>query len=811
MSEHNRKTGTGSGVAAERFRNPYNFIPLGDVSNIGTLSRENPLGQGKPKGHHRYHGDHWSGRIGIRIEVVTPLLIPDAAKEQRDERKDGHATQALLTYSHARDDGSIEERPLLSVTSLKGPLRSAYEAVTNSRMGVFQGHGAPLARRMTTDDARGVIPARVDGTGSRFEILTGHPARLFVTVNGERRPRPAMAGAWLNSYFWNGTNSVLSSTGPSYPSGQRPQHGDEVICEIKLRLRGGRFAYWQVVGIQPRATATLTPTTGAALRLPNDPSWTVGDQIVVSGHVFISHHNVGNKHDERVFFSTTSPPGTVSMAPDVPDRWRDLVLDYKNRHRDAVRARENSKRRPDWSYGRNIGETAFSRHVLEYGYEELAANRLCYLRLDAARTQAIAAYPVIIGRELGHVSPERMLPKELKPGDDLNKLSPADRAFGWVRQGRWKGKGKDAGGGWRGQLRIHPIQWEGLAYKEGAIDPAGQAIERFAPPLPLAILSTPKVAQARFYVGTKNGQPLGTLGGCPPAFKNAETRDKGYFEKHARGASPSSALRGRKVYPHQRQISPLEYKRADGTQDSQNRSIAAWVAPGTVFTTDIDVINLNDAELGALLWLLDLPHCCAPKDGNGNPLKDAEGKEVEGQFFHRIGGGKPLGFGSVRITLASLDLKNGQAKANEFKSLFTQDEKRLQDDGGETAISAGADGSARQESARKVAAQFVAAYTWATGKAYLGNEAKFDEVPFITAFLQAAAGYDDNLPTHYPRNTATPDPAGKNYAWFVANERQNGKKYALGPLEGDPGLPYDPTKSAANAAPPGAVPHTHPK
>jgi hypothetical protein len=70
-------------------------------------------------------------------------------------------------------------------------------------------------------------------------------------------------------------------------------------------------------------------------------------------------------------------------------------------------------------------------------------------------------------------------------------------------------------------------------------------------------------------------------------------------------------------------------------------------------------------------------------------------------------------------------------------------------------------------------------------------------VPFIAAFLTAARGFRDGLPIHYPRKSAAPDPEGKNYEWFVANDRTGkdapaGNHLALGPLAADPGLPYWP-------------------
>ena len=83
-----------------------------------------------------------------------------------------------------------------------------------------------------------------------------------------------------------------------------------------------------------------------------------------------------------------------------------------------------------------------------------------------------------------------------------------------------------------------------------------------------------------------------------------------------------------------------------------------WIRPGAVIKTHIDVTNLNAAEVGALLWLLDLPHF--NRDDNNK----------QGNLFDRIGGGKPRGFGSVRIRLTLLEFADGCAKANRYGSLL---------------------------------------------------------------------------------------------------------------------------------------------
>jgi len=73
--------------------------------------------------------------------------------------------------------------------------------------------------------------------------------------------------------------------------------------------------------------------------------------------------------------------------------------------------------------------------------------------------------------------------------------------------------------------------------------------------------------------------------------------------------------------------------------------------------------------------------------------------------------------------------------------------------------------------------------------------ARFEEHPIIRAFLNAAKG--SGLPVHYPRSSQQPNAEGKNYEWFVANEKVDRGKlqhgYALPPLENDDrGLPILP-------------------
>lgn len=337
----------------------------------------------------------------------------------------------------------------------------------------------------------------------------------------------------------------------------------------------------------------------------------------------------------------------------------------------------------------------------------------------------------------------------LLPATVLAELSPADRVFGWVRpdsddtsaQGR---------GARRGLLRVGPVTCT------SAVD---DAVEEFSPPgVPLAILSTPKPQQGRFYVART---PAG------------EAQGDGLSKEEA-GYASGKGLRGRKVYPHHRTLptnhwqdpmecrtrrpvgSPAHYqeyrrpRQRDGTEqrDDQNRSILGWVKPGAEFRFDVRIHNLSKVEFGALVWVLSLPD----------------------EHYLRFGGGKPLGFGSVRLEIETCDVRHGDELRDRYSSW--------------TPSASGTDH--RQDT--------VEAFRQAVVRAHpVHGDGGFEEVSFIRAFIAACQGFGDNLPIHYPRATddgqpGPPPPEGESFWWFVANE-QSRARYALRDLVGDKGLP----------------------
>lgn len=752
------------------FHNPYNFVPALPRDEV-----TGELGDRKPVGHGRYLPDKWTGRIAVKLTTVTPLLIPDAAEmtEVKEGPQKGHKTFPVRM--------GADDKPYLPPTSIKGVLRSAYEVVTNSRLSVFEkGHENRLAYRMPTSMGAGMVPARIEKDANGQKVVRLFPGTSNIGAHGAPEPK-LMYAAWLPRYHKGKT----SHNAAKYPGNKLPEHKDEVEVWLEKiqhwrwnknkKFHEKDFQYWRVCEVV-RAGKTLDSKPNKSFegqkRKYSSHHESLGIFKQVRGFVCITEPNIDRKHDERVFFGSNDED-VVTLSEQETEalekQWKNLITDYQEIHKDEIC--KQCKTSPPV-----LKNSVWSRHVKGKGFtlaldeRELNIGTLCYARVlkENSGCKILGLYPVIIAKELFSLDPQSLLSEKLRPASQMKELSPADRVFGWVRQK----EGGASKGAYKGNLRVHSVQCPDL--------PKNKLINEFGDEgFPLNILGQPKPQQAKFYAASdQTGQSLS---------KNTEKKDS-----YAQGQS----LRGRKVYPHHANLpaqywdNPVEdrtqtdqdgyfqeYRRPhkpktrensrtrkpepiindDGTfdlnlaeeqRDDQNRSIKAWVKEKVTFSFDIDVTNLSSVELGALLWLLNLP----------------------AKHYHRLGGGKPFGFGSVRLEIywEQTDLRDGEGWQQYYQSLIPQPNSNPK--AAETTI-------------KRFQEVFEEAY---------GDGKVFKDIPLIQAFCRSAKGFEDELPIHYPRATVSPHPEGKAFEWFVANERTGnpgGPKVALPPLWNETGLP----------------------
>jgi len=146
----------------------------------------------------------------------------------------------------------------------------------------------------------------------------------------------------------------------------------------------------------------------------------------------------------------------------------------------------------------------------------------------------------------------------------------------------------------------------------------------------LPILSSPKVSATEFY--------MEDVGGAAYFNYDYYVNYYEYFDAEGKSAKApvrtlldTPRLRGRKFYWHRKTVI------SDTTKSSANQRVEVRpVKSGKTFKFEIAFDRLTNAELETFLWILTFGG--------------------EGKYAHKLGNGKPVGYGSVRIKKADVEL-----------------------------------------------------------------------------------------------------------------------------------------------------------
>ena len=758
------------------FHNPYTFVPTPPRPSDGFAGDFNPLKHEPALDHGSLKDGLWTGHIPIKLTAVTPLVLLKDDGRDRDPK-------VHQTYD-------VHDR--IPESSLRGMLRSAYEVVTNSRYSCFGNeHKERLAYRMDTREAPKLIPAIIK-KGNKPRKLVAHlytgtsiPTSKGAKRNGSDEQR-AMYAAMLNQDL-------------GYVCGGVPKTGDTVWAQITLYEHKKPFySYWAADKVWSTQQQPNKPNTSA----PNDP-----DVRIVKGHVFITNKNIKGKHDERIFFydNPNMPQIKKEITDDHIEAWEKLIKNYRDAHTDIF-DRPDAQNQPWKKIDDDPGKTAWSPHLYQDSKHQtiwhsdprgratthdaikLQEGDMVYARCEFNGNTISGIkdlFPVTISRELYENTPEDLLDPSLRPATELDQLSPADRLFGWTPQG------ESSDSGYKSRIRVVCEDSE-----------CPTILKSFGNnSLPLAILGQPKPEQGRFYVAADD---KGT-----PQSKVENKKEAGYDKKGKK------QLRGRKHYWHHKGLEVgkdkaedywdpsdpsknqnREYIRTGREKDTQNRSIKGWIEPGNEFEATLYVQNLQPEEVGALLWLLTLN-----KDLN----------ERGDQHYFKLGYGKPLGFGSVKVEIDTARLEKGciplapLASDDGWKEYYAS-----LDDAPPATLGA----EQQNESIQQFITSMLKAYKPSKLKSIQTStpaglehlKQTFNDLLFIKGFLKVLQGPNEKFRIHYPRTNPKRHPDGKNFEWFMDNERGRSRRVAgrdeVGkqlPLpdvndENDKGLPYIPSE-----------------
>lgn len=125
-------------MSNNEFLNPYNFISL------------------PKKKAHAYHNDglELTGRIRYKVTTKSPLFIPNSSTDEafeQSQKNEGHKSYDFFSYRQLSpysitDQNPEPQEPVIPGSEMRGVIRSVYETLTDSCMGVLNSETFPVKR-----------------------------------------------------------------------------------------------------------------------------------------------------------------------------------------------------------------------------------------------------------------------------------------------------------------------------------------------------------------------------------------------------------------------------------------------------------------------------------------------------------------------------------------------------------------------------------------------------------------------------------------------------------------------------------------
>lgn len=573
-------------------RAPYNFVPLPemviDLPRIETPRQFHDC-FGLPD-QDRFHLGRHTGRIDCVLSTLSPLytrclMRPDFLIKWEKKLEELHTDEeAQQAFAQFFNHGQVEQ-PIIPGSSLRGMTRALMEIVAQAHL--------RWVDQSSTFAFRAVAAARQDPLRQPYEIVLG---RFGSNVQAGYFYHDESSGGWYIQPALTPAELGWVGRDKSY---LKVSERDLVAAKIKNLRRFDDPKYkpaWHPVHFNVASMRGATLVSDIADY--GAPYRNVG-VLVCSGNMM---ENTGNSR-------ANSSSRRVS-----PRRNYALVL-APNRNKQRIPIDKQAVR----DYLNSL--SPFQKELEEWGGKDFGCLRegapVFFVKEQDKNGRDVVRYfghdpnfriPARLEGETRAATPFDFVPKALREG---NSPDLVDAIFGWVdKSGKASQDSPDpknksnqrAGRIFFGDARFRNTE-RGLWYD----------------PLPVTVrtLSEPKPTTFQHYLvqdaiqkhDPDNLVSLAHLGSSPD-----ETMIRGYKLYWTKGENPPIRATSEEL-KHPKQLTKI-------------RPIQA----GVQFDFSIRFENLNDVELGALLWVLQLP---TPADK---------------KYSHRIGMGKSLGMGAVTIT-----------------------------------------------------------------------------------------------------------------------------------------------------------------
>ena len=600
------------------FHNPYHFVPLRKDREHDEWIDAGPYHADKrkdnpylPGGHSRYEQGRHKGRIRCTLITETPVFI--GARRYQEATETNPARVAPY---------ELGGQPAIPATTLRGMISSIAEAASYSAMRVLDDRSLSRRADMFAKESLGAIGLlKKDANGEDMQLL---PLTLPPMQNS--KPEPIWKRVFCSSI------GLLV-----YLDGYEPAPNDHK----KIRYKANSFLDREKQ-LSWSANSFLDREKPLSWSANNQQYWymqlgAVGWDRQDPAKVFAKfrHHNhgflLGQKASSKLIVEQPRSGYTrgILRVLGIDGREKDIPTGYNNKNEQVGKKHEifipypedESKQNPLLdatealkNFHRLCDERADKEGYLPFHLKGMERTRIHDVSTIRLKEGDLVCFDVkeaedgnIIVSELSISSLWRKAPRyperNLAPfNTNRQLLSPAERVFGFVEDRPKGGDGsKDAGTAYAGHVRFSHARWDGNL-PQGKDSPYGSEVI-------LKILDSPKPPSPALYFRKREG-------------------NSGYIAKQELDPDKHE-IQGRKFYLHHGNSSHKPWKTHLGNRKKRlkQKTCITPLHDKLSFSFEVEYDNLTEFELGMLLYAL------SPNDS----------------FWHKIGMGKPLGLGSVKI------------------------------------------------------------------------------------------------------------------------------------------------------------------
>ena len=484
-----------------------------------------------------------TGVISCKLIVKTPLLIPDV------EKATGLKDDKNVEYPFMSIGNSENIRYIIPGSSLRGPIRSTYEALTNSCF-VTAGSSQNISTRTKTPFEPGLLM----WVGNKLVLK---PARAYLFKVGDYKSNK------------NEDNNNVWCIATQEELRRKYRYGDTIYFEGRTSENGKHFVKKIVKKsdiTDDRLNLELEYDTKHGSK-DNEVSENNKDNngaTIKQGYMYIGEY-ISKKRHESIFIDKKEPNILSENLDLAYQKLKETIKIYQNE-----KINKNLTKDQDGIFHHGYDQVDFES--FENG--KIEALPVWYKKIKQDETEQNKVYLSFAG--IGRYNYEKGMGEllgERKPCTSRNNLCPACRIFGVT--------GKNEEKGIASRVRFSDIIIdEDIEFKKYSLSP----------------LRSPHPSYLPFYAITSD-------------------YNQGYDAE-------GSDIRGRKFYWHH----------ASENTDINNADTTIEGIKSGIFSFSVYYEDLTKAQLEHVLWLLCLGE-----------------NEKDGKYCFKIGHGKPLGYGSVKI------------------------------------------------------------------------------------------------------------------------------------------------------------------